>query len=800
MTRSLNRNRWTWAVLLAGVAVAPALAQPKAPPVKATLHTEAATIAPGTPFDVALRFEVPAGYHLYWENPGESGMPPQVKWKLPAGFSAGPLRFPPPKRHEAAGIVTYVLEGAPTLLATLTPPADLPVGGPVELAADLRWLVCKKACYLGKKSVSLTLATGASAVTTENEDDALLFRLARRALPVATAKAKDITLTPSATQGEIAVGDAFDIVLEVAVKRGFHTQSNKPLGEFFVPAAVFPRKVSGLEFGRPIWPKPHLREDKVFGKVSEFAGNFKVRVPVKMTEPTATAEVPVSGVFTYQACNDRGQCHPPESVEWAVRLASSDIAEATPQPESKDEPGIADAGDGSDACDRSDDDAGKADNAAPIGDDGAPTPASGGLASLGIWGAIIGGFLGGLILNIMPCVLPVISIKILSFVQQADEEPRRVFHLGLTFAAGIVVSFLIIAVAILWLQSVTDTAQSWGTLFQRPAFVAGMLVVMFAFALNLFGVFEIILPGAAAGKLAAATEREGFSGAFMKGVLATLLATPCTAPFLASAVSFALASSVVVTLMIFTAAGVGMAFPYVLLTARPAWMKYMPKPGNWMVAFKQFMGFLLIGTAVWLLWVLGKLRGEPAVVWMVAFLAFLALACWLFGRVQPGWQSSGKLAAYGSALAVVLLGGWFAHGMYVGVPEVEWVAYEPGLAKRYAAEGRTVYVDYTAAWCLTCQANKKVVFTSDKVLKRFDDYEVIPIKADYTNYDPQMAEDLKAFNRDAVPLNVIYPAGKPGSPILLPVVLTPGRVLDALEQAGASTAESPPARTASAAS
>jgi thiol:disulfide interchange protein len=441
-----------------------------------------------------------------------------------------------------------------------------------------------------------------------------------------------------------------------------------------------------------------------------------------------------------------------------------------------------------------------ADNAAPIGDDGAPTPASGGLASLGIWGAIIGGFLGGLILNIMPCVLPVISIKILSFVQQADEEPRRVFHLGLTFAAGIVVSFLIIAVAILWLQSVTDTAQSWGTLFQRPAFVAGMLVVMFAFALNLFGVFEIILPGAAAGKLAAATEREGFSGAFMKGVLATLLATPCTAPFLASAVSFALASSVVVTLMIFTAAGVGMAFPYVLLTARPAWMKYMPKPGNWMVAFKQFMGFLLIGTAVWLLWVLGKLRGEPAVVWMVAFLAFLALACWLFGRVQPGWQSSGKLAAYGSALAVVLLGGWFAHGMYVGVPEVEWVAYEPGLAKRYAAEGRTVYVDYTAAWCLTCQANKKVVFASDDVLKRFDDYEVIPIKADYTNYDPQMAEDLKAFNRDAVPLNVIYPAGKPGSPILLPVVLTPGRVLDALEQAGASTAESPPARTASAAS
>ena len=421
------------------------------------------------------------------------------------------------------------------------------------------------------------------------------------------------------------------------------------------------------------------------------------------------------------------------------------------------------------------------------------------------------GFLGGLILNIMPCVLPVISIKILSFVQQADEEPKRVFQLGLVFSAGIILSFWVLAIGILGLQQATETTRGWGAFFQVPAFVLSMIVVMFVFSLSLFGVFEVVLPGTASSKLAGAADREGFNGAFMKGVLATLLATPCTAPLLAPAIAYALAQPFIVVFAVFTSVGLGMASPYILLTARPAWMKHMPKPGNWMVTFKQFMGFLLIGTVVWLLWVVGGLLGESGVVWTVAFLAFLAMAAWIYGKSQFSPNSGRKALAYVLALAIAAGGGWFAMGRYtpeepirVAAPtnadEVEalvdsidwsgdhvpWIAFSKGLPEQLAAAGHTVYVDYTAKWCLTCQANKKLVFSSDEVLKKMQALGVVPIKADYTRYDEDIAADLKRFGRDAVPLNIIVPADKPQQPIELPVVLTPGLVLERLEQAGPS--------------
>ncbi|MCB9849717.1 MAG: thioredoxin family protein [Phycisphaerales bacterium] len=782
------------------LAVVPAWAQPKAPEVHVALHANVAAIAPGKPFDVAISFEIPEEFHIYWENPGDSGMPPKVKWQLPEGFNASGLRFPAPTREEQAGIVSYVLKGSPVLLATITPPDNLPVGEKVTLTADVRWLVCKLQCFLDKKTLSIELPTADAPKENPDEDESLLFRLAERSLPVATDKASDITLKASVSPAEVAKGDTFNVVLDVTVKPGFHTQSNKPLGEFFVPSVVFPRTVAGLTYEQPVWPDPHIRDDKVFGKVSEFGGEFKVTLPVKVESPTASKDVTVSGLFSYQACNDKGQCHPPQAVEWAVQVTSSSVSASATTEDVADGPVVA-------ATDESASDKPAtpgAANATPI------APAKSGLAGLGLIGAIIGGFLGGLILNIMPCVLPVISIKILSFVQQANEEPKRVFRLGLTFGAGIIVSFLVLAVGILWLQASTQTTRSWGSFFQVPGFVVAMIVVMFVFALNLFGVFEINLPGAATGKLAATTEREGYSGAFMKGVLATLLATPCTAPFLASAISYALASNNQwSTFIVFMSAGVGMAFPYVLLTARPAWMRYLPKPGTWMITFKQFMGFLLVGTAVWLLWILGALVGQSGVVWTVGFLAFCGLAAWVYGKIEFQWPTVRKMTYGLIAIAIVLGGGAFAESMYIPLEQsavaapvagedpvahvdwsgdhIPWIAYRPDLARELATQGYTVYVDYTAAWCLTCQANKKLVLDTEAMRAEMRERNVVPIKADFTRHNPDIADDLKAFNRDAVPLNVVYPASKPDSPIVLPVVLTHGRVVEALDEAGAST-------------
>jgi len=267
-----------------------------------------------------------------------------------------------------------------------------------------------------------------------------------------------------------------------------------------------------------------------------------------------------------------------------------------------------------------------------------------------LW-VLLAGLLGGLILNVMPCVLPVISIKVLSFVQQAGEDPKRVFRLGLAFCAGIMVWFWIFG-----------AVAAYGNMpLQSPQVVIALGSIMFVFSLSLFGVFEIVLPGAAAGGLDAAARREGYPGAFLKGLLATLLGTACTAPFLGFALGYALTQPRSVGLAIFTSAGVGMSLPYLLLSAKPAWLKYVPKPGAWMVTFKQAMGFVLLATAVWLLWILGRQIGADGVVWTVCFWGFLGLAVWMLGKIRPTWQAGGRATMWTAALLVALLGFYFCY-------------------------------------------------------------------------------------------------------------------------------------------
>ena len=267
-----------------------------------------------------------------------------------------------------------------------------------------------------------------------------------------------------------------------------------------------------------------------------------------------------------------------------------------------------------------------------------------------LW-VLLAGLLGGLILNVMPCVLPVISIKVLSFVQQAGEDPKRVFRLGLAFCAGIMVWFWIFG-----------AVAAYGNMpLQSPQVVIALGSIMFVFSLNLFGVFEIVLPGAAAGGLDAAARREGYPGAFLKGLLATLLGTACTAPFLGFALGYALTQPRWVGLAIFTSAGAGMGLPYLLLSAKPTWLKYVPKPGPWMVTFKQAMAFVLLATAVWLLWILGRQIGADGVVWTVCFWGFLGLAVWMLGKIRPTWQAAGRATMWTAAMLVALLGFYFCH-------------------------------------------------------------------------------------------------------------------------------------------
>ncbi len=278
--------------------------------------------------------------------------------------------------------------------------------------------------------------------------------------------------------------------------------------------------------------------------------------------------------------------------------------------------------------------------------------------AMSLWTALLMGFLGGLILNVMPCVLPVISIKIMSFVQQAGEDPGRVLRLGLAFCGGIMV----------WFWAFAALSMVGNVPWQHPPVVIALGALLFVFSLNLLGVFELMLPGSTAGRLDAIASREGYTGAFLKGLLATLLGTACTAPFLAGALAYALTQPAWKVYAVFTAAGLGMGLPYLLLAARPAWLKYLPKPGGWMIRFKQAAGFVLLGTVVWLLWILASQLDAFGVVWTVAFFGFLAVAAWMIGTIRPTWMLKNQLTMWVASLGVVAAGFYFCYYLMYDLP------------------------------------------------------------------------------------------------------------------------------------
>lgn len=397
--------------------------------------------------------------------------------------------------------------------------------------------------------------------------------------------------------------------------------------------------------------------------------------------------------------------------------------------------------------------------------------------------------IGGAILNLMPCVLPVISLKVLGFLSQAGEEAGRVRRLGLVFSLGIVAAFVALALVVVAVKAGGEQV-GWGFQFQYPAFVMGMAALVFALGLSLFGVFTVNLSG---GGLTGLADREGLAGSFFNGVLATILATPCTAPFLGTALGFAFAQPAGTVVAVFATVGLGMALPYALLAMRPGWVRRLPRPGAWMDHFKQLMGFLLMGTVLWLLWVLGRQVGADGVVWTGAFLLCVALACWLVGQWIDLRSSRGRRRLAWVLALGVLVGGYRLFLAPVlggeGTPVAGTMAedgWEPFTQARLdqllAAGDRPVFIDFTAEWCWTCKVNERTVLARPEVRERFAALGFVLLKADWTNRNPEIAAILRSFGRSGVPLYVVYPAGRAAPPLVLPEVLTPGLLLDKLNE------------------
>ena len=404
---------------------------------------------------------------------------------------------------------------------------------------------------------------------------------------------------------------------------------------------------------------------------------------------------------------------------------------------------------------------------------------------------LLSAFVGGLILNVMPCVLPVLALKVLGFVQQAKEEPRRVRTLGLVYGAGVLASFLVLAGVALAVQAAGGTA-SWSAPFQNPVFRVLITVLITLVALNLFGVFELTLGGSAMQKASDLSSKEGWSGAFFNGVLAAVLATPCTAPFLASALAFAFLQPPLVILLFFVAIGAGLALPFVALCWEPAWLRFLPRPGVWMLRFKVGMGFPMLATAMWLFWFTAGRLGESGtgVLWFGLFLVVLASAAWVWGEfVQRSTRGRGWAMAIA---ALLLLAGYF--GFLEGqldwrtpagrrVKGLEWQKWSAAAVEQARREGHPVMVDFTADSCLNCKWNKATAIEIDATRARIKELGVRVFEGDFTDGDPIIAEELKKHGRRGVPLVLMYSADLAKAPELLPVVLTPGIVAEALQRA-----------------
>lgn len=691
-----------------------AAAAPSATKAKLVLSAESAR--PGDTVLAGVRLTMDRGWHVYWRNAGESGLPTRIEWTLPEGVQAGEIQWPVPEVFTSGGLTTYVYHDETLLIVPLKVTEKMAAGS-VELRARVSWLECMEACVPGSAEVAATLLVGPKRL---DSPDAGAIENWQKRTPVPAAA--------SAFRGawaEQGTNDTRHLIIEGEMVNGA-----KP-SDFFGYAG------DGFE----VSPGADALEAD--------SGKFRLRKSVKRFEPVFPSTI--AGVLVWPGAGAQA------TVAREVRF-----------------------------------DLGSADKAPVVAS--AAEPISVGL----LLRMIALAFLGGLILNVMPCVLPVIALKILGFVQQSKEAPQRVRRLGVVYALGVLVSFLVLAGMVIAVRQAGGAA-SWGMQMQNPFFRLALTVAVTLVALNLFGVFEVALGGRTLGAAAGLASKEGSAGAFFNGVLATALATPCTAPFLTVALGFAFTQPAWVIVTMFVATAAGLALPYVVLSCRPGWLKFLPKPGVWMQQFRVAMGFPMLATGVWLFDVTVPTFGEDGVLWLGLLLVLVALTAWIWGEfVQRGTKQRGLAIA--TCMALVLCGLYLLEGQLhwrtlAGRGEatevrlgasgsIEWQPWSPAAVARARGEGRPVLVDFTARWCLTCKSNKRFAVEIPSVTAKLKELNAVALRADNTDPSPAITEELKRYSRAGVPLVLVFPRQADKPAIVLPALLTPSIVLAALDEAG----------------
>ena len=700
----------------------------KTPHVEAQLVARHTTFQPGKPIEAALRLKIIDHWHTYWRNPGDSGLPTKLKWTLPEGFTAGEIQWPYPKKLPLGPLMNFGYEGEVLHLVTIQTPAAFPHGAKVTLKAKADWLVCADVCIPEEGVVSLSLVATDKVPALDSTWQAAFAR-SRASLPDHTLR--DVSV---AIEGMIAT-------IEVKTQAAVDTA-----GVAFYP----------------------LRDDVMANAAKQSfvktRDGFTLAIP--LADPKNNELTTLEGVLVADEADER-------AVSWG--MVGTGGAAISARAVSISAP-VVYLGDSSSS---------KSSNGGQSQAKISETPRS----DLSLVVAISLAFLGGLVLNLMPCVFPVLGIKVMGFVENAHGERRLLRRQGAAYFVGVLISFMALAGLMLALRGAGQSI-GWGFQMQEPLFVGALAVLFFVMALNLSGVFEFGTSiQAVAGDAEHRAQSNPLVGALVSGVLATVVATPCMAPGLGASVGFTLSQSVPIALLVFVAMAVGLALPVSLLSCFPALLRYLPKPGAWMDTFKQVMAFPLYGTVVWLVWILGAQTGNDGVAALLAGLTVLALAGWVYGRMQ----TRKPVAAVAVGLALGAAGLWFAWmGASAVAPTPEpaagsaassaspsdWVPFSTERIAALRNDGKSVFVDFTATWCITCQVNKRVALNDEAVVAQMKTRNVVRMKADWTRKDPAITAALAAFGRNGVPLYVLYPPR--GEPVILPELLTPTLVLDAI--------------------
>ena len=680
------------------------------PHVQVALVSKQTSAQPGAVVDVGVWMRLDEHWHVYWRNPGDSGLATKVTWELPAGYEAGPIRWPHPQRFETGPLMTFGYADEVLLPVRIKVPADAEPGTSAKLTAKVDWLVCKEACLPGSATLELVLPVAAEAT----EVDAKwreAFESAEAALP-RSDPGWQVTAT---TDGE-------GVTLHVA---GPASRRQATPQIFFFPdeaGVIAPGAVQTLT----------VAADRL---------TLELQPATERTEPIEQ----LRGVLVAEDGWDIDARFKALRVDVAV---GSGLGSTTAGPP-------------------------------------AEVASTGGLSLMLMLGSAL---LGGVILNVMPCVFPILSIKILGFVSQAGGDRVVIRRHGYMFGLGVLVSFWALAGLLVALRA-GGAQLGWGFQLQSPGFVAALALLLFAVGLNLMGVFEVggnvIGLAAKLGGDTTGSGRGGYVGSFLSGVLATALATPCTAPFMGPAVGYALTLQAWTAMLVFTFLGIGMAGPYVLLSLAPQLLERLPRPGPWMESFKQFMAFPLFAATAWLAWVFSLQTDTEGLLVLLLALVLLAIGAWVLGRWaaparRPNVRRVAKVAAGVAAACAVWVSLEAARGTDDGL---EWETYSAERIEQLRAEGRPVFVDFTAAWCVTCKWNEFGALSSAAVTAKFREKNVALLKADWTDRGPTIAEALAAFGRSTVPLYVMYSPDEAIPPQVLPTVLTAQTVVRAVEEA-----------------